>query len=401
MNRRDLLRAAAALSLAQGATGCASGGAPAVDVVPGRGPVLPSPPTGLFGALSERLVAALGSSPRNMALSPWSIGTVLAMIRGGARGDTARQLDAVLALEAPALPASVNTVWRAMASSNHATLRGANAVWAQRDFAWERPYLDHLAAFGAPLQERDIEADPDSVRRQVNEWVRAMTRAKIPELLRPGLIKPSTRLVLANALHVASAWQRPLNQAGEHAFTSPGGVRQVPWLVGGGWWAWHETPDAVGAALPCEGGDFALVLLRPAPGRTPAGVLTLRAVASVLDGSPTPVSCGLPRFTIDAASSLAQVMPAIGVRDAFDPDRADFSGMTTRERLFVSFLEHQAVITVDDKGIEAAAATAAGIDVASSPAAPKELILDRPFAYALVHGATRTPLFVGVLADPA
>jgi len=403
MDRRDLFRTALALGLAAWATGCASGTPGGrVDVTLGVGPTLPEPPGSLFGRLGDALVSQLATDTENLALSPFSIGSALAMVRQGAAGGTASELDEVLGLDASTLAAAVNTTWQAMTGEEGVELDGANAIWAQRDHGWKQPYLDALAAFGAPLQERDIAGDPEGTRAQVNAWVKEVTHDKIPELLPPGLVTAMTRMVLVNALRFAGPWLRPLFDQGEAPFRAPGGTVQVPWLVGGGMGLpWVDGPDAAATVLPIRGGGFGLALVLPAEGTPVADVLTSQTLAALLRAETAPVSVGLPKFEVRTEAALADALAAIGVRDAFDPDRADFSPMTDRERLHIGFVQHQAVVAIDEKGIEAAAATAIGMEAGGSAGPPKQLTCDRPFGYALVHLATATPLFVGVVADPS
>lgn len=405
MDRRDVFRAALVAGLAVWATGCARvppnlGGR--VDVHLGDGPTLPTPPPSLFGHLGDALVRQLANDTANLALSPFSIGTALAMVRTGAAGRTASELDALLELDADRLAASVNTAWRVMTSAGKVELSGGNAIWAQSDYGWKPGYLTALTDFGAPLQQRDIEADPEAVRREINAWVKAETRNKIPELLAPELITPTTRMVLVNALRFAAAWLRPLHEQGRRPFRRANAAPvDAAWLVGGGpGWPWLETAQLRATAMPCGDGDFALAVLLPAEGEEVRGVLTSANLGALVKAEPASVSIGLPRFTIRSVLGLKETLAAAGVVDAFDPDVADFSPMTDRERLHVSFVQHEAVVAIDEKGIEAAAATAVGMEAGSAPAEIRELTADRPFGYALVHRPTATPLFVGVVADP-
>lgn len=399
MDRRELFGAALALGFATWVAGC-SGGSP-VNVTPGAGPTLPASPSGLFGHLADALVGHLASDAENLALSPFSIGVALAMLRQGAAGQTASELDAVLKVDAATIAAAVNTTWKAMEGAEGVQLNGANAIWAQRDFGWKQPYLDALAAFGAPLQERDIAADPDAVRDQVNAWVKQVTHDKIPELLPPGLVTAMTRMVLVNALRFAAAWQRPLFAQDTHPFHTAGGGVDAPWLVGGGpSLPWLETPDAAATVVPCQGHEFGLALVLPRHGIAVGDVVTSRLLGELAEAPTRVVSVGLPRFEIRTAANLVAALEAVGVRDAFSLERADFAPMTDRERLFVSFVQHQAVVAIDEKGIEAAAATAVGMEAGGAPTEPKQLTCDRPFGYAVVHLPTVTPLFVGLVADP-
>ena len=401
MHRRDLFRIAITLGITAWVAGCSNPAQRGVNVTLGAGPTLPETPSGLFGHLSDALLAQLADDAENLALSPFSIGSALAMVRQGAAGNTASELDALLDVDAATLAAAVNTIWQRMTAAEGVQLNGANAVWAQRDHAWKQPYLDGLAAFGAPLQERDIAADPEAVRVQINAWVKEVTHQMIPELLPPGLVTVMTRMVLVNALRFAAAWQRPLADQGAAPFKAPGGTKDVPWLAGGGaGLPWLERPDARATVIPCEGGEFGLALVLPREGVAIRDVLTTATLIEVTRAPGEVVSFGLPKFEVRTEAGLADALAAMGVRDAVDPDRADFSPMTDREKLFISFVQHQAVVVVDEKGIEAAAATAIGMEASGAAVEPKQLTCDRPFGYALVHLPTTTPLFVGVVADP-
>lgn len=400
MHRRDLFRTALALGLASWAAGCGVLPAGKPNVAFGTGPTQTEQTWAIFGHLSDALVAHLGHDAENLALSPFSIGSALAMVRQGAAGRTASEVDELLQVDAAALAAAVNTTWQAMTRAEGVQLNGANAIWAQRDHGWKQPYLDALAAFGAPLQERDIAGDPEGARREINAWVGDVTHGMIPELLPQGLIDAQTRMVLVNALRFAAAWQQPLFDQGTAPFRTSGGTKDVPWLAGGGAWPWFQGPNVDATVIPCQGGEFGLALALPRGNVGVRDVLTRATLDAVAVAPTETVAVGLPKFTISTRAGLAEALKAIGVRDAFDRDAADFSPMTDREKLFIAFVQHEAVVAIDEHGIEAAAATAVGMAAGAAPAEPKQLLLDRPFGYALVHLPTVTPLFVGIVADP-
>jgi serpin B len=88
---------------------------------------------------------------------------------------------------------------------------------------------------------------------------------------------------------------------------------------------------------------------------------------------------------------------------AFSAD-ADFSGVTTAQRLRISEVVHKAYIDVDEQGTEAAAATAVVMTAAArfqGGDPPVEVIADRPFLFAVTDSATGLPLFLGRVSDPA
>lgn len=400
MNRRDLLTLAAAVGAMGLLPGCASGRPEAGPSTPPASPVLPTPgpatgdPRRAAKAVTHFATELFGRlDGGNVVFSPWSIAMVLSMVREGAVGATASELDRVLGEAAPHLGDDLATATRAILSG-HGELNVGNSLWGQQGLAWKQPFLDRLdATYGAPLRQTDFRTAPEPARTQINAWISQQTAGKIPELLAPGLIDNATRLVLANALHFKAPWAQPLIERGSLPFTTSTGTVTVPTLAGGGTWPWFEQNGVRGTTLPCDGGDFALALVLPKDARAAVFQNVLAAPAAL-------VNVQLPAWKFRLKMLLTDALQQLGVRLAFDAKQADFSGMTDAERLYLGFLVHEALIEVNAKGIEAAAATAAGMEAAGALAEPKRLVLDRPFSYALMHVPTATPLFVGRVADP-
>jgi serpin B len=113
------------------------------------------------------------------------------------------------------------------------------------------------------------------------------------------------------------------------------------------------------------------------------------------------VEVTMPRFAFQSSVDLEAVLKALGVTDAFDNDRADYSGMTQQERLFISAALHQATIEVDEQGTVATAATAIVMDTTSARVDPQRISLDRPFFFVIHDVEARIPVFVGRVADPS
>ncbi len=110
---------------------------------------------------------------------------------------------------------------------------------------------------------------------------------------------------------------------------------------------------------------------------------------------------GLPKFGTESQLGLGDILAALGMPTAFDADTADFSGMTAADRLYIGAVIHQANIDVDEKGTEAAAATAVMMAASGALAPPVELTVDRPFIYALRDMETGAILFLGRITEPA
>lgn len=400
MKRRDLFSLAAAVGAGSLLSGCASTVKPAAPL-PARttSPAVDesnTPLAGMAGKLFDKLVRE-----GNVAFSPWSIAMVLSMVREGAVGQTAAELDALLGAPAPGFGNDLAAGAEMMLSAGD-RLHVGNSLWGQDGLAWQHAFLDRLEGiYGAPLRLTDFASAPEAARTDINSWVKKQTIGKIPELITPGLIDDATRLVLVNALHFKAPWATPMFDGGKLPFITEEGKRvvKVPTLRGHGTWPWLSNKGLSGTAIPCEGGDFSLVVVlqEDATSSTP---IKPTLFTDVLDAPPKPVGVQLPAWKLRQKVMLNDTLKEIGVKLAFDPERADFSAMTAEARLFLAFVVHEALIEVNANGIEAAAATAGGMNVTSALVDPESLVLDRPFTWALMSVPTRTPLFVGRVDDP-
>jgi serpin B len=352
----------------------------------------------------------------NAVMSPASVALAVAMARAGARGQTADEIDAVLrklgsdehaawvaALDA-ALNARTGRFKDRAGTDQDVTLRIVNAPFAQRDYAIKSPYLEALASrFGAGLRLVDYKQAPEAARHAVNQWVAGETEQRIKELLAAGTIDTLTRIVLVNAIYLKAAWQFPFEVEG----TAPASFRlldgtavdvptmhlgeSLPYAAGDGWRA---------VELPYVGDDLALTIVVPDDLAAFESTLNGRSFASVVSGlASRNVDLSLPKFGAESRLELTSALAALGMPTAFT-DAADFSGITAEESLAISAVIHQANIDVDEKGTEAAAATAVVIRATSAPADPITLSVDRPFLFALRDLQTGAVLFLGRIVNP-
>ncbi|MBK6871161.1 MAG: serpin family protein [Kineosporiaceae bacterium] len=378
-----------------------------------------------FTADVYRTLAARGSG--NLVCSPFSVAMALGMTVQGARGTTATELLSALyaptgaTLEASravarrlnaldvALSARAGTVKLFDGSTGEVALSSANSLWGQRDLVWDKGFLDVLALdFGTGMHQVDYRTATEKARTAINGWVSEQTHERIPELLAEGVLAPDTRLTLVNALYLKAPWQTPFEKAATRpaAFTRlDSSTVQAP-QMNATVFAAHATGRGWSAArLPYADGRLAMTVVLPEAGR-------FAEIEKQLDGAwlagvqtalrPTQVQIGLPRWTTRSQASLRSVLEQLGIRQAFTDD-ADFSGMTTQERLQVAAVVHEAFVAVDEAGTEAAAATAVVMRVTGAPAEPARLIADRPFLYVIhdnAQGAAPTPLFIGRVLDP-
>jgi len=373
---------------------------------------------GLGAALLRRLPA-----DENAVLSPYSIYTVLAMARAGAKGQTAAQLDAVLGGDAAVQARNVTVLDEAVAAAlasgkppaggdptimdmRPVTVQVANSVWLSPILPVRPSYLDALAAgFGVGMYHIDFATDPEAARKAINSWVDQRTHELIPELITPRTITKDTVLALVNAVYLSAPWQAPFDPVGAPIrFTAADGSRSnapamsrtepLVTASGRGW-------TSVG--IPYRGGGLTMTLVVPDTGSFAAVRDQLPTVLRTAAAARTSavIALTMPTFKSEQHLSLVPAMKALGVNDIFRWN-ADLSGVAGRPGdIFASALVHQAVITVDEKGTEAAAATAMLMEPTSAFGGDvRTVTVDRPFFYAIHDTTTGAPLFLGQITDP-
>ncbi len=363
-------------------------------------------------AFAVDLYARLGEAEGNLFFSPASISYALAMTRTGARGRTAAEMDRVLhfAPDDPQLAASFGRLMSALtADQEFAVLRLANRLYGQTGCGFRPEFLGDLETrFGAGLEQLDFKADPEAARGVINAWVEQQTAQKIRDLLGGGSLTPATRLVLVNAVYFLGTWQKPfpVDATAEGPFhRAAGGDVTVPFMHVTGHFGYADSGDVQVLALPYKGGQLEMVLVLPNAG-SPLADLEDNLDAALFAGwlaapQTAEVQVALPRLHLETGFDLASTLRTMGMELAFSGS-ADFSGMAADARLAIDKVVHKAFLDVDEKGTEAAAATAVTMKTTSvSPQRPRIFTADRPFILAIRQRDTGAVLFLGRVADPS
>lgn len=373
--------------------------------------------TDLYLLLSER--------GEDTVFSPASVAAALQMALCGARGDTAAELAKALHLsaspdtapdEAAQALRHLSAIVNETAEAGTADFRVANTAWVQSGFPLLPGFTGRLrAAAAATLADADFANATEAARNQINRVIAEQTAGKITDLLAPGTLSGSTRLVLANAVYLKAQWaeQFPVHATRDGPFHRDGASdKNVPMMRGTASRPYRRADGYQAVLLPYQHSGLAMAIVLPdaASGAGGGGgpLSTLRprlsenGLRDLLGGmSAHSVTLSLPRFRVEASFGLIPALRRQGVSTAFGPD-ADFGGITEAERLWIGAIVHKAFVDVDEYGTEAAAATAVAIRAAAMlrPPPPVEMIVDRPFLFAIVHVATGTPLFLGQVTNP-
>lgn len=420
MTCRRLLTVFAAMAILAGAAlGCGQasagqGGGPGSAPGPGKGrsgAVTDSAPGKGTEAFGLALLRKLGHG--NVVFSPDSIADALAMTGTGARGATATQIAGALQLASPASFASVGALQQQIAaeqaplargSSEAPTLSIANGLFVQHDYALEQPFTAGLAqAFAAAPQTVDfLGAEGEQA---INAWVAQQTHGLIAQIV-TGLSR-ETRLELANAIYLKASWSerfKPNNSVsapfhgedGSHSTVFMHKTESLPYGHGRGYEA---------LSLPYSHSTLSLLVLLPV-GQSLAQFerrLSAAALDRIVHGlSHRVVAVSVPRFELKLHAVLNGALQALGVRDAFDEIKADFSGITRTERLKIGEVVHAADFKVDERGTLAAGATGVGMEALSAEVYEHVVPFkaNRPFVFVLRDDRSGAALFMGRLTKP-
>jgi serpin B len=290
----------------------------------------------------------------------------------------------------------------------------ADALWAKKDENFLPAYLKLVQTnYGAGFHPVDFKSAPESVRATINQWVEKQTNDKIQNLLGPGTVTPLARLILTNAIYFKAAWADQFSKnATENTdfHLSAGKTIQAPTMHNSGGYYYFKGPSFQALLMPYEKDEISMLILLP------DNVDGLPALERALSASnldkwmaslsyADEVIVSLPRFKITQQFELSSTLEGLGMKTAFDPNGADFSGMTGDKSLVISAAIHKAYIDVDEDGTEAAAATAVIMMPGAAapmrnPPPPIIFTADHPFLFLIRDNASGASLFMGRVTDP-
>lgn len=353
----------------------------------------------------------------NLAVSPTSIALAIAMTWGGAKGATADEIRKVMRFEGE--PDQVLSRWGQISLSlqdpaRTLKLKIANRLFGDKRYEWDTIYFRIInESFKARIEVADFRGNADEERKRINVWVEKATEHRIKDLLPARSVDAETRMILVNAIYFLADWASPFAKRStmpSDFHVSASATKQVPTMHQTTRYRYAAGKGASLIELPYEGNSASMYILVPDKVDGLAAVeAALTDTLKLLQGKLTEqsVSLALPRFTIDPPSSLelGKLLQAMGMKQAFDPAHADFTGIAKpadpKDGLVISAVFHKAFVKVDEKGTEAAAATAVAMPRGGPPPKAIELRVDHPFLFLIVDRESGLILFMGRVVDPS
>ncbi|MCM1183157.1 MAG: serpin family protein [Roseburia sp.] len=364
-----------------------------------------------YAPLREFCYALFGENTdrENPVLSPVSAYLALSMVGMGAGGNTEAEFRSVLGEEDMTVFADdmMNTL---PADTADMTLAIANSAWISDSFDVNEEWVGSIKSFlDAEAFQTNISSD--AAMRGINDWVERNTNGLIQEMLEEPL-DAMTRLALFNTVYFKAKWTVPFETVDTHIedFTlADGSVVETDMMNQ------HEkelqyiaNDFSEGVVLPYRESDLALVALKPTGQddvRTVYEKLTNEVIHETLNGIQTEtVNLKLPKFEITFDHVLNDSLQQMGLRDAFDGEKADFDRLgQSEDNIYISLVRQKAKIIVDEEGTEAAAATEVVLREMAlewPEHEPKDVYFNEPFLYIIMDMEKEIPLFIGIIDNP-
>jgi len=358
-------------------------------------------PAALADADTRLGLSLLAAQPHdtNVVLSPSSVTAGLGMAYQGARGGTATAMHRTLGLPADGDALLAGLRRRTTVLRDNPDLSVSDTVWLDRRLPTRQAYLDRLATgYRAGIRQVPLTTDPAGSAAAINDTVSAQTRGRIPTVVRADQLT-GAGWVLTDAMALDARWADPFDRGETHpdAFHTPGGTVTATYLHADARYRYAEAGGWRAVAVPYRGGRLEMVALVPDGARATPTPATLSELTGAL--RPTRLQLDLPKVRLSWSADLSGTLRGLGMGTAFGPD-ADFTGISP-DAAALSFVQHRATLRVAEKGTQAAAATAVGVQATAArvPEGPR-VRFDRPYLMLIRDVATGEPVLLSRVTDP-
>jgi serpin B len=356
-------------------------------------------------AFALSVYGKLAPTEGNLFLSPYSISSAMGMTYAGARENTAAEM--AKALEFAATPEQLPAAFKSLSAAIQASARsGGHSLNIANGICLTGGNVSN--EFKAVLRDNfDAEIFPGGLGK-INDWVKAKTEGKIEKVLEE--LSPNSVCVLLNAIYFKGNWASQFKR--EATRDAPfrlatGKEATVSLMYQKGQFKLLEKDGFQALVMPYSGKKSSMVMILP---RVVDGLaalekaLTAETLAQWLaeadEQEEREAQVFVPRFTLESDYDLIPPCKALGIKDAFDEQNADFRGMGwPKGKLWIAQIKHKAYVEVNEEGTEAAGATAVEMGTKSAQRYPV-FRADHPFLFVIRDHATDSILFLGRLSDP-
>lgn len=349
----------------------------------------------------------LENGEKNVMVSPVSVLTALAMTANGAEGETLAQMQQVLgkSQNLEQLNQNIKAWSESLTNTKDTALKVANSIWFKDDesrIQVDESFLEKNAAYyNADIYKAAFD---ESTLKDMNNWVSAKTEGRVKDIL--DKIPDDAVMYLVNALAFDAEWRWVYyeSQVWDGTFYAGNGEEETVPFMHSEEGLFLQDENATGFVKPYKEG-YSFVAILPNAGISPqeyVASLSGEKFLQLLEGQKqTTVYASIPKFEAEYEVEMKDILMGLGMPDAFDADKADFSklGVSAEGNIYLSRVIHKTYISVNEKGTEAGAATVveATAETAALVEEYYEVYLERPFVYAIVENETNIPLFIGTV----
>ena len=350
------------------------------------------------------------SEQGNVFYSPYSISAALAMTYEGAKGQTANEMKSVFHFpESNTLRPNFAAIYNGINEGNKDyELKTGNALWVQRDYPFLENYTSRVEKYyGGKVANLDFKQETEKSRQTINSFIEEQTNNKIKDLIPSGILNTLTRLVLTNAIYFKGTWEWEFDKSDtrEQDFKiTPTNIVKTPMMYMKNdktEFNYADTKDLQILELPYKGENISMLILLPTENLDSIeSFLTTEKLNEYKNQMQETKLDAIyfPKFEFDSKYFMKNILSTLGMPTAFS-NSADFSGMTGNKDLFISAVIHQAYVKVDEKGTEAAAATA--LVMKPTSIMPRNIFkADHPFIFIIQEKETGNILFLGRVVNP-
>lgn len=346
------------------------------------------------------------SDQDNIFISPFSVSVALAMTLNGAAGETENAMINTLQLqsiESETINPNYELLQSTLQTSDpKVSLTIANSLWTNEGLSFTPAFLQiNSHYYNAEIANLNFD-DPNSVET-VNQWVNTNTNGKIAKILEE--ISTDEVLFIINAIHFKGGWQTefdPAKTRDEKFNLSDGTTKQVRMMIREDNYPFYFGEDFQAVSLPYGDGRISMYIFLPNRDSDLNTFLDSLNAENweqwISQFREQKIWVQIPKFKLEYGADLSDVLKVLGMEIAFDKNQADFSRISSDSDLYISRVDHKAIVEVNEEGTEAAAVTNIGIAVTSLP---PQFVADRPFFFAIRDNETKSVLFMGTVLDPS
>lgn len=341
----------------------------------------------------------------NVLISPASALTALAMTANGAQNDTLVQMEEVFGITRGPLNDYMKTYLDYLPSEEKYKLHMANSIWIkdEEEFTVNEEFVEtNKSFFGAEVFEKEFDKQ---TLKEINHWVKDNTDSRIEEILSE--IPEDAVMYLINALAFEAEWEEiyKTTQIRQGVFTLQNDIKQDVEFMYSEEKLYLEDEKAIGFIKYYTDKKYAFVALLPKEDVTISEYVASMSGSRLQELLEHPqevqVNAAIPKFEVEDDMLLNDSLKMLGIVDAFDATKADFTGIGTHTdgNLFINRVIHKTHMQVDEKGTKAGVATVVEMNLESAMESPdvKTVRLDHPFIYMIIDCENNQPIFMGVL----